>query len=401
MEKQGILEGVKVLDLTRVLAGPYSGMILADMGADVVKVEMPGKGDDSRAFAPKINGVSAYYMNLNRNKRSIAINLKSEEGKRILKEMIPHFDIILENFRPGVMEKLGLGYDVLKEINSSIIYGAVSGFGHYGPYHLRPGYDIIGQAMGGMMSTTGWPGGEPTRCGTAIGDVLGGLNMTIGVLAAYTRRLKTGVGEKVDISLVDSVVSGMEIITQIYFATGRVPNRIGNRYESAYPYDSFKAADKSFIIGAANQKLWNILVSVMDKPELLEDERFLENTDRVEHHKELKNIIEEWAKDKQADDIVNTLLDKGCPAAPIYTIPDIAKDPHIAGAREMFVKVEHPKAGTTHLTGCQIKFSETQCKIKTPAPELGENTKEILQEILGYDQEKIQNLATTGVVEIS
>ena len=399
MERQGILKGVKVLDLTRVLAGPYSGMILADMGADVVKVEMPGRGDDSRAFAPKINGVSAYYMNLNRNKRSIAIDLKSEEGKQILKDMIPHFDIILENFRPGVMEKLGLGYDVLKKINPGIIYGAVSGFGHYGPYHLRPGYDIIGQAMGGMMSTTGWPGGEPTRCGTAIGDVLGGLNMTIGVLAAYARKVKTGHGEKVDVSLVDSVVSGMEIITQIYFASGRVPQRIGNRYESAYPYDSFKASDKSFIIGAANQKLWKILVGVMEQPELLQDERFTENVDRVQNHAQLKEIIEDWAKDKKADDIVNEVLEKGCPAAPIYNIPDIAKDPHIAGAREMFVEVEHPVAGKTHLTGCQIKFTETECKIKSPAPGLGENTRDILKEFLQYSDEKITQLEQQGILE--
>ena len=399
MKKHGALEGLKVLDLTRVLAGPYCGMLLADMGAEVVKVEVPGRGDDSRGFMPKINGESAYFMNLNRNKRSIVINLKKQEGKDLLKALIPKFDVILENFRPGVMEKLGLGYDVLKEINPGLIYGAVSGFGHYGPYSQRPGYDIIAQAMGGLMSTTGWPGGQPTRTGTAIGDVLGGLNVTIGVLAAYARKIKTGKGEKVDVALVDSVVSGMEIITQIYFAEDRVPERIGNRYESAYPYDTFNAQDKVFIIGAANNKLFKMLTDLMGRDDLLEDPRFNENSNRVKNHEALKNIIEDWAKDKKADDIVNALLEKGCPAAPIYTIPDIAQDPHIAGAREMFVDVDHPIAGKTHLTGCHIKFSETECKIRTPAPTLGENTDEVLKEFLDYDEEQITPLRNSGVIE--
>lgn len=399
MAKPDVLEGVRVLDLTRVLAGPYSGMILADMGAEVVKLEVPGRGDDSRGFTPVINGESAYFMNLNRNKKSMVLNLKEEEGRAIFKELIKKFDILLENFRPGTMEKLGLGYEDLKKIHPGLIYGAVSGFGHYGPYSKRPGYDIIGQSMGGLMSTTGWPDGEPTRSGTAIADVLAGLNVTIGILAAYANKLKNGHGEKVDVALVDSVVSGMEIITQIYFATGKNPERIGNRYESVYPYDSFKAKDKAFIIGAGNNKLFAILADYMGCQELTTDPRFIENADRVKNHAALKAIIEEWSQDKLADDIIKNLLAKGCPSAPVNSVSDIAQDPHIAGAREMFVEVEHPKAGKTTLTGCHIKFSETECKIKTPAPSLGQHTAEFLRQHLGYDKTKLAELRDKGIIE--
>jgi len=397
--KQGALEGVKVLDMTRVLAGPYSGMLLADMGAEVVKLEVPGRGDDSRGFTPKINGESAYFMNLNRNKKSVVINLKTEEGRGIFKELVKSFDILLENFRPGTMEKLGLGYDELKKIHPGLIYGAVSGFGQYGPYAKRPGYDIIGQGMGGLMSTTGWPGGEPTRTGTAIADVLAGLSVTIGILAAYANRMKNGHGEKVDVALVDSVVSGLEIITQIYFATGKEPQRIGNRYESVYPYDTFRAKDKMFIIGAGNNKLFGILAEYMGRKELTEDTRFLENADRVANHAELKPIIEEWSKHLPADDIIAGLLQRGCPAAPVNTIADIASDKHIRDAREMFVEVEHPQAGKTTLTGCHIKFSETACGIKTPAPALGQHTDEVLRACLGFDKERLAALKAAGIIE--
>ena len=327
---KGLLEGVKVLDLTRVLAGPYCGMMLADMGAEVIKIEVPGKGDDARGNFPIINGESAYYMNLNRNKRGMTLNLKSEKGKDILRRLVSQSDILIENYRPGVMEKLGLGYEDLKKVNPGLIYGCVSGFGHYGPYSQRAGYDIIGQAMSGLMSTTGWPGGKPTRTGTAIADVMGGLSCCTGILAAYINRMKTGEGEKVDVSLVDSMVSSLEIINIIYLCTGKVPERIGNRYEAIYPYDSFEASDGSVVIGAGNDKLFGLLCEQMEKTELLEDERFSCNNSRVLHHTELKPIIEEWLRDKKIDEIVDLLLNAGIPAAPINTIDRVAKDPHIA-----------------------------------------------------------------------
>lgn len=395
---KGLLEGVKVLDLTRVLAGPYCGMMLADMGAEVIKIELPGKGDDARGNFPIINGESAYYMNLNRNKKGMTLNLKSEKGKDILRRLVFQSDILIENYRPGVMEKLGLGYEDLKKINPGLIYGCVSGFGHYGPYSQRAGYDIIGQAMSGLMSTTGWPGGKPTRTGTAIADVMGGLSCCIGILAAYINRLKTGEGEKVDVSLVDSMVSSLEIINIIYLCTGKVPERIGNRYEAIYPYDSFEASDGSVVIGAGNDKLFGLLCEQMEKTELLEDKRFSCNNSRVLHHAELKPIIEEWLRDKKIDEIVDLLLDAGIPAAPINTIDRVAKDPHIAGAREMFVEIDHPKAGKLKMTGNQIKLTNHKIDTFRPAPTLSQDTEEILREHLDMSEEDVKLLIKEQVV---
>jgi crotonobetainyl-CoA:carnitine CoA-transferase CaiB-like acyl-CoA transferase len=395
---RGALEGVRVLDLTRVLAGPFSGMMLADMSAEVIKIEQPKKGDDSRQFGPFVNGESSYYMNLNRNKKGITLNLKTPEGKAIFCELVKTADIVIENYRPGTMEKLGLGYAELAKINPRIIYGCVSGFGHYGPYKSRAGYDIIGQAMGGLMSTTGWPGGEPTRTGTAMADVLAGLSVTIGILAALKGRDVTGRGQKVDVALVDSVVASLEIINQIYLVSGKNPQRIGNRYESVYPYDTFRASDGSFVIACGNDKLYGLLCGVMNRPDLVTDERFDTNPKRVQRHAELKPIIEEWSKDKLIDDIVEALLAAGIPAGPINTIERVAKDPHIAGAREMFVDIEHPKAGKMKLTGCHIKLSDTKVGVRTPAPLLGQHNKEILQEMLGLSEEKVQELTEKGAV---
>ena len=395
---EAVLSGMKVLDLTRVLAGPYCSMMLADMGADIIKIEMPKVGDDSRAFMPQVAGESAYYMNLNRNKKGVTLNLKNPKGREMFLEMVKSADVVLENYRPGTMEKLNLGYDVLKAVNPAIVYGCVSGFGHYGPYSKRPGYDIIGQAMGGLMSTTGWPGGEPTRSGTAIGDVLGGMNLAIGVLAAYIGAKRTGKGQKVDVALVDSVVSSLEIINMIYLVAGRLPGRIGNRYESAYPYDSFKVKDGSIVIGAANNKLWGLLCKTMEKPELVDDPRFKENKDRIANHAELKPIIEEWLADKTIDEAVDMILASGCPAAPINTIDRVVVDPHIAGARQMFVEVEHPVAGKMRIAGNPVKLSEEPFEVRSPAPLLGQDNAEVYGAFFGYGEEELKALQEEGVL---
>lgn len=397
-ENKGLLDGVVVLDLTRVLAGPYCGAILADMGATVIKAENPKGGDDSRSMGPFVNDNSVYFANFNRSKVGCTLNLKDPEAKEIFKEMVKKADIVIENYRPGTMEKLGLGYDVLKEVNPAIIYGAVSGFGHTGPLSKRAGYDIVGQAMGGLMSTTGWPGGKPTRVGTPMGDVLGGLNLTIGVLAALVNRQKTGLGEKVDIALVDSVASAMENITMIYQSTGRIPQRIGNRYESTYPYDAFPAKDGDVIIAAGNNKLYGILCDVMGRPELKQDPRFLEVKDRVANHEAMYEIVSAWSKQHTVDEVDQLLNAAGCPASPVNTIDRMVVDPQIAGAREMFPEIDQPGIGKLHITAMPQKLTRTKSYPRKPAPLLGEDNAEIYQKMLGFDQAKLDELKAKGVI---
>ena len=394
---QGALSGLRVLDLTRVLAGPFSTMMLADMGAEVIKIEQPGKGDDTRHFAPFQNGESAYYMNLNRGKKGVTLDLKGK-GREMFLELVRSADVVVENYRPGTMDKLGLGYETLKEINPRLVYAAVSGFGDTGPYRLRPGYDIIAQAMGGLMSTTGWPGGEPTRSGTAMADVLAGLSVTIGILAALRHRDQAGVGQKVDVALVDSVVASLEVITQIYLSEGRVPERIGNRYESCYPYDSFAARDGSVVIAAANDKLWRLVCNTLGQPGLADDERFDTNAKRVQRHAEIKPLMEAWTLTQTVDDVVEKMLAAGVPASPINTLDRLVVDPHIAVAREMFVDVEHPKAGRTKLTGAHIKLSATPPRVCVPAPQLGEHNEVVFGGLLGLSADRLAQLRSEGVI---
>ena len=395
---KGPLSGIRVLDLGRHISCPTCGMTLGDLGAEVIKVEKRIWGDDTRHSGEEYKGVNLYYPTENRNKKSVTINFRSDEGKKLLRELIEKSDVLIENFRPGTMEKLGLGYDVLKEVNPKLVYGCISGFGQYGPYHDRPGYDIVAQAMGGLMSITGWPGGSPTRSGTAIGDVLAGLSLTIGVEAAYINAQKTGVGQMVDVALVDSVVSSLEVINQIYLASGRIPERIGNRYEATAPYDSFHAKDGDMVIAAGNNKLFALLCGVMGKPELVDDPRFLNVPDRVENQAILKPIIEDWLKDYTIDEAVEIILASGCPAAPINTIDRIVADPHIAGAREMFVTLPHPTAGDMKICGNQIKLSETPVQFQRPAPLLGQHEEEILHEMLGLNADEVKALKEEGVL---
>ena len=397
-ENKGLLEGIVVLDLTRVLAGPYCGTLIADMGATVIKVENPIGGDDSRSMGPFINGNSVYYANFNRSKLGCTLNLKTSEGKEIFKELVKKADIIIENYRPGTMEKLGLGYDELKKVNPAIIYGAVSGFGHTGPLSKRAGYDIIGQAMGGLMSTTGWPGGPATRSGTPLGDVLGGLNLAIGILAALVNREKTGLGEKVDVALVDSVASAMENITMIYQATGRIPQRIGNRYESTYPYDSFPANDGDVIIAAGNNKLFSILCEIMEQPELKNDSRFLDVKSRVANHDDLFEIVSTWTKKYSVEEIDKKLNDAGCPASIVNTIDRLVVDRQIAGAREMFPEIEQPGIGKLQITACPQKLTRTRSYPRKAAPLLGEDNIDIYGKLLGFDENKIKELKEKGII---
>lgn len=393
------LENVTVLDLTRVVAGPYAGSILGDFGANVIKIEVPGKGDDARGYGPYRNGESVYYANLNHNKRGITLNLKEEKGKEVFKKLVAKADVVIENYRPGVMEKLGLGYDVLKEINPRLIYGAVSGFGSYGPYSQRPGYDIISQAMGGLMSITGAEGGEETRSGNAMGDILGGMNLVMGVVMALYAREQTGFGQRVDVSLVDSVVASLENAYIRFFESGKLPVRMGNAYASIAPYDSYQAKDGKVIIACGNQKLYEKLCrEVLDMEWMITDERFTTVPLRVQNNKIQKAYIEEWTKERTVAEIVDIVLGKGIPAGPINNVQQITEDDHIRNAREMFVDVKHPVIGDMVVNGNPIKLMDMMPRVNCPAPTLGQHNKDIYQGVLGLSDEEFAELSEGGII---
>lgn len=396
-EPRGALDGVTVLDLSRVLAGPYCSMILSDMGANVIKVEVPGTGDDTRGFPPFKDGKSGYFMNMNRNKKGITLNLK--KGKDVFLELVRKADILIENYRPGTMEKLGIGYEELKKVNPKLVYGCISGFGHYGPYSKRPGYDIVGQAMSGIMSVTGWPDGEATRAGAPVSDTVAGISLAAGVLAALHYAQKTGRGQKVDIALVDSLVSVMQIINQIYLIGGRVPGRTGNAYESTAPYDTFPTKDgQHVVIGVANDKFWRQICEMMGRTELIHHPDMEKNGDRVRNRDKIKPIVTEWTMTKTAKELVDQLLEAGLPTAPIYDVKQVTEDPHIAGAREMFIEIEDPDVGAIKVTNSHIKMTETKPGYKSPAPALGQHNREIYSGMLGYTEEQLKKMTEDGVI---
>ena len=396
MKSQGALQGIRVLDLSRVLAGPHCGAILADLGADVIKIEQPKTGDDARFFNPFVNGESSYYMNMNRGKRGITLNLK--KGKDVFLKLVKTADVIIENYRPGVMDKLGLGYSVLRETNPRIIYAAISGFGQHGPYSLMPGYDLIAQAMSGIMSVTGLAEGDPMRVGGPICDVMGGMTGAMAVLAALQFRATTGKGQMIDISLLDAAVASMAIINQHYLVDKRVPQRIGNAYESAAPLESFPASDGDVVIAVANDKLWQAFVEVIGRPELLEMPEYATNHKRVLNRKQLKPAIDAWTRTRPVKEIVNAMLEAGVPAAPILDIGQVCTDPHIAGARGMFPVIDHPKAGKVQLTNSAMRMSESDAGIASPPPTLGQHNAEIYGQILGLSPEKITEMENNSVI---
>lgn len=398
-ERHGALENITVLDLGRVIAAPFCASILADMGARVIKVEQPGKGDDSRQYGPYVNGESAYYANMNRNKEGITLNMKDQRGKEILKELVKKADVLIENFRPGVMDKLGLGYDVLKEINPQLVYLEISGFGGYGRYSQRPGYDLLAQAMGGMMSVTGPKGGKPTRAGTAVGDLVAGINGALGILAALNARNVIGHGQKVDVALLDTIVSLMENYMIRYRYSGKVYERNGNAYPAIAPYDSYTASDGDYVLACGNQSLFDrFCKDVTGHTEWLTDPKFENNLIRTENAESLKVLIEDWSKQYSSGEIVEKCLAAGVPAGVVYDFSQIVKDPHIVEDRGMFPVIEHPVIGTEVLNGDAIKMSETMPHVYRPAPLLSADTESVLGELLNYSQEQVKELRECKVV---
>ena len=392
------LSGIKVLDLTRVLAGPYCTMILSDLGAEVVKVEMPKIGDDSRYFGPFRNEQSLYFISLNRAKKSITLNLKSAEGKSILKELVKKFDVLVENFRPGTMEKLGLGYDVLKEINPKLIYAASSGFGHTGPDSKKPAYDLLAQARGGIISITGWPDSPPTRVGMSTGDITSSLFTAIGINSALYQREFTGKGQKIDVAMIDCQVAILENALVRYQVDGIAPTPIGNRHPTITPFQAFKASDDYFVLPIGNDNLWRKFCKAIDREEFITDERFATNGARTENLEIIIPILDKIFVEKTVQEWITLLEAKGIPCSSINSIDKVMADKQIL-SRNMIVDVEDDIAGLTKIAGNPIKMdSIPEDKKRGPAPKLGEHNNLFLKEYFGYDDKKIQQLLDDGVI---
>jgi CoA:oxalate CoA-transferase len=392
----GALSDIKVLDLTRVLAGPYATMVLADLGAEIIKVEQPGKGDDSRAYGPYKNGESAYFMSLNRNKESITLNLKTPEGKEILKALVKNVDVLVENFRPGTMEKLGLGYDVLKEINPRLVYASSTGYGQTGPYSKRPAYDAVVQAMGGIMSITGQADGKPTRVGTSVGDIFAGLFCAIGVLAALHERESSGLGQMVDVAMLDCQVAILENAISRYEFTGEIPRPIGNRHPSIVPFESFDTLTSPIMVAAGNDSLWVTLCDLMEL-DISSDPRFITNPLRNENYLILRPILAERFMTKTAEEWQPMFDKAGIPSGPINTVDKVVANEQVL-ARDMILEVEHPVAGTTRIPGIPIKLSRTPGEIRMAAPVLGADTEKLLSQYLGLTSDQVAELREKQVI---
>ena len=397
---KGALSDITVLDMTRVLSGPFAGTWLGEMGANVIKIEIPRGGDESRRNPPfSPNGTSAFNTTINRNKRSITLDLKKEAGKEIFLELVKQADVVLENFRPDVMDRLGLGYEELKKLNPGIIYASISGFGSYGPYAKRPAYDVIAQAMGGIMFGIGEEGGEPLKVGASIGDLAAGMNSIIGILAALHHRERTGLGQRIETSLVESIIALQQSENNRYFVSGEIIRGTGSKHPTNCPYGAYHAKDGMYMIGVGKNEIWcKLCEHVLGHPEYGNDPRFDSIANRVAHKKEIEQILESWSMQHTATEVVDTLLAQGIPAGPLMSIKELSEDPHFNDAREMFPTMQQPGVGDFRVTAVPIKFSETPTTIYRPAPALGEHNEEVYQEYLGFGQEKLAQLKEQGII---
>ncbi len=391
------LEGIKVLDLSRTLAGPYCSMLLGDMGADIVKVEMPGKGDESRRFTPPTwEGESCYYLSTNRNKRSIALDLKTEEGLEIVYKLAKESDVLIENFRTGALDKLGLGYEKMKELNPRLVYCSVSGFGRTGPEKYKAGYDLLLQGFGGLMSITGEPDRPPAKAGMSIVDLTTGMFAAYGVLTALFAREKSNKGQFVDVSLLDGQVSLLNHMATGYFATGKAAGRMGSAHPSIVPYQSFPAKDMDIILAVGNDLLWEKCCQALEWSDLLEDATYKTNDLRVANRAQLIPIITERISSLESEEIFAKLDSAGVPCGPIHTIDQVVNHPQVQ-AREMILDVEHPIVKDLKIPGFPVKLSDTPAALDKHPPLLGEHTEEVLKE-LGFQGSEIQTLKEKGIV---
>ncbi|WP_304509132.1 CaiB/BaiF CoA transferase family protein [Anaerotignum sp.] len=393
------LEGIRVLDLTQAYSGPFCTMNLADHGAEVIKIERPGSGDQTRAWGPMENDFSGYYAYINRNKKGITLNLASEEGKKIFTELVKTADVICENYKVGVLEKLGFSYDVLKEINPRIIYGSISGFGLTGDLASRPCYDIVAQAMSGMMSVTGFADGPPCKIGPSVGDSYTGAYLCMGVLMALYEREKTGVGRRIDVAMVDTLYSTMENFVVEYTIAGKHPHRAGNQDPSIAPFDSFHAKDCDFVMGCGTDKMFAGLCNAMNREDLINDPRFLTNLDRCDNYlKDLKPIIEEWTQTKTVAELEEIICGLSIPFGPILTIPEIS-DHSLIKERNMLWDVYQPGMNKTiRIPGSPIKIHGEEDVAQKGSPILGEDNAAIFKEVLGLSDQEIKELEDKNVI---
>lgn len=393
------LEDVTILDCTWVLSGPYASMVLCDLGADVIKVERPPWGDISRTTGPYQNGWSGYFFSVNRGKRSTVIDLRLEEGRELFRKLAEKVDVVMENFTPGTMERLGLGYDALAARNPRLIYASTSGFGQTGPYAERPALDIIVQAIGGVMSITGEPGGHPVRPGASYGDLAAGLYTAIGILSALHERERSGRGQHVDISMLDCQVSVLENAFMRYSITGKPPEALGTRHPTATPFQAFATADGHVVValGFGIENQWALLCGILGLAELIDDPRFDTGPRRTQRHAELEPILAAAFVQRTTDEWLDDLLAAGIPSGPINTIPQAAENPQVK-YREMLRDVTHPVAGTVRIANTPLRMSRSESGIKGPPPDFGADTRDVLGDLLGLDATALDDLVARGVV---
>lgn len=394
----GPLDGVTVLDASRVLVGPFCTMQLGDLGADVIKVERPDGGDQTRGWhPPTYNGTSAYYVSVNRNKRSITLDLSTDEGKAVFHDLAAEADVLVENFRVGTMEKWGLDYPDLAAENPGLVYCSLSGYGEWGPLKDRPAYDIMMQAEGGFMSITGEEGGAPVRIGVALADIGAGMYATQAILGAlFQREFGDGTGQKVDVSLFDGQVAWLTYMASYYFATGDPPGRMGSKHPTIVPYQAFETTDGYVVVACSSEHMWPRFCAAIDRPELADDDRFAVNADRVEHRDTLEPILEDAVRQYDTADAVTRFREHDVPVSPVNDIADVFDHPQV-DARDMRATVTHPEHGEYDMTGIPMKFSRTPATVRDPPPDLGEHTAEILTEH-DYTEADVERLRDVGAI---
>ncbi|HET7034985.1 MAG TPA: CaiB/BaiF CoA-transferase family protein [Thermomicrobiaceae bacterium] len=396
--ERGPLHGIRVLDLSRVLAGPYCTMVLGDLGAEVIKIEQPGSGDDTRAWGPPwAGGESAYYLSINRNKQSVTLNLKSERGREILRVLARQSDIVVENFKVGALDRLGIGYAALSADNPGLIWCSITGYGQTGPYADHPGYDFVAQGEAGIMSITGEAEGEPTKVGVAIVDITTGLFAGNAILAALHARDVSGRGQRIDAALLASAVAWLANVGSNYLISGTVPGRLGNAHPNIVPYQTFRARDRWMTVAVGNDRQFRALAGIVGRPELADDERYATNPQRVANRDTLVPLLQEIFATRDADDWLAAMTAAGIPSGPINTVDRVFAHPQVRH-RDMLVEVPHPTAGSVRLAGIPVQLSETPASVRRHPPLLGEQTEEVLHSRLGLSPDEIARLRDEGVI---